>query len=97
MPNRLKICNKHNNHVVNCGDCELVERRNERLRRSNETAEKVKAETEFLGSLPEDEAARSKIIKKRAAERSINRASAKLYRGPPLKTKEDEEAEIDRL
>ena len=97
MPNRPKICNKHKNHVASCEDCDFAERRNERLRRSNETAAKVEAETEFLRSLPEDEAARSKIIKTRAAERSANRAAAKLYRGPPLKTKEDEEAEIDRL
>ena len=83
--------------MVSCDVCELVERRNERLRRSNETAEKVKAETEFLGSLPEDEAARRKIIKNRAAERSANRAAAKIYRGPPLKTREDEEAEFERI
>ena len=92
-----KICNKHKNHVVSCDVCELVEKRNERLRRSNETAEKIKAETEFLSSLPEDEAAKIKIVKKRAAERSANRASAKIYRGPPLKTREDIEVENKRI
>ena len=83
--------------MVSCDVCELVEKRNERLRRSNETAEKIKAETEFLSSLPEDEAAKSKIVKKRAAERSANRASAKIYRGPPLKTREDIEVENKRI
>ena len=59
-------------------------------------AAEVEAETEFLRSLPEDEAARSKIIKTRDAERSANRAATKAYRGPPLKTRKDKEAEKDR-
>ena len=59
------------------------------------TAE-VETEIEFLKSLPEDEAARRKIIQKRITARSVKRAAIKAYRGPPLITKKDKKAEKAR-
>ena len=63
MPKRPKICNKHTNHEVSCEDCEFTERQKVKQRKSEEKAAKVNTEFEFLRSLPEDEAARNKIIR----------------------------------
>ena len=96
MAYRPKLCKKHENHVVSCGDCAFTERKNERLQRSEEMTAEVETEIEFLKSLPEDEAARRKIIKKRETARSVKRAAIKAYRGPPLITKKDKKAEKAR-
>ena len=96
-PKRPKICSKHSNREVSCEDCAFTERQKVKQRKSEEKTARFNTEFEFLRSLPEDEAARNKIIKTRATMRSVNRASAKLYRGPALKTKEDREAEEKRI
>ena len=96
MAYRPKLCKKHKNHVVSCKDCAFTKRRKERLQRSNELTAKVNIEIEFLKSLPEDEAARRKIIQQRETARSVNRAAIKAYRGPPLITKKAKKAEMVR-
>ena len=57
---------------------------------------KVNLEIEFLMSLPEDEAARRKIIQKRITARAVERAAIRAYRGPPLISKKDKKAEKAR-
>ena len=96
LPNRLKICQRHNPPKPSCANCQFTERKIEKQTNTKIFQDKVKKEIEFLKKLPEDEKEREAIKKMRDTIRSERKAKERAYFGPPLLTESDKHSEETR-
>ena len=96
LPNRSKICHRHNPPRPSCANCQFTKRKIEQQTNIKVFQDNVKAEIEFLKKLPEDEKEREAIKKMRDTIRREIKAKERAYCGPPLLTENDNQLEEER-
>ena len=95
-PRKPRGCN-HSTFINTCAGCKYIKTKKARKEASDRFRAEVEVEVNFQKSIPVlDDSARQKAEKAREVSKTIMRAKARAYMGPPLQTRKAIKAEETR-